>query len=245
LQKFLAKIKQRFQTAKYFSKKIMTQIGKNIKKIRNVKGLSQQSFAELFDLTRGNISSYEESRAEPKIEVMIKIANFFGIPLADLIEKDLSVNELLHYNTRLVVETEKLKITRHPANIHYVSAPYINDYIQRHNDAGFLQQLPVLTVPCSSRSELIAIEIQDPNDLPIGYELRPGDILILEQVTKENIHRITDKLGMMIDVESLKFGIYQTAGDACILTLNDWIKYPFDIHSETKYWLHLATYKQA
>ena len=68
----------------------MTQIGKNIKKIRNVKRLSQQSFADIFDLTRGNISSYEESRAEPKIEVIMKIANFFGIPLADFIEKDLS-----------------------------------------------------------------------------------------------------------------------------------------------------------
>ena len=67
----------------------MTQIGKNIKKIRSVNGLSQQSFADLFSLTRGNISSYEESRAEPKIEVMIKIANYFGIPLSDLIEQDL------------------------------------------------------------------------------------------------------------------------------------------------------------
>jgi len=223
----------------------MTKIGKNIKKIRNVKGLSQQSFSELFDLKRGNISSYEESRAEPKIEVMIRIANFFGIPLSDLIEKDLSVNELLHYNSRLVVETEKLKIARYPVNIHYVSAPYINDYVQRYHDTGFLQQLPVITVPCSTKSALIAIEMQDPNDLPAGYALRPGDILIFEQVTKENIHRIAEKLGMMVDDESLKFGIYQVDGDNCVLTLNDWIKYPFDIQSETKYWLHSATYKQA
>jgi len=223
----------------------MTQIGKNIKKIRSVKGLSQQSFAELFDLSRGNISSYEESRAEPKIEIMIRIANFFGIPLPDLIEKDLSVNELLHYNTRLVVETEKLKSTRQLTNIRYVSAPYINDYQQRHNDTAFLQQLPALTIPCTARSALIAIEIQDANELPANYELRPGDILIFEQVTKENIHRIPDKLGMMVDTGSLKFGIYQTEGDNSVLSLNDWIKYPFDIHSNTTYWLHLATCKQA
>ena len=223
----------------------MTHIGKNIKKIRNVKGLSQQSFAELFDLTRGNISSYEESRAEPKIEVMIRIAKYFGIPLSDLVEKDLSVNELLHYNTRLVVETEKLKTTRHLTNIRYVSATYNNDYIHRHNDADFLLQLPVLAIPYAAKSELIAIEIQDPNELPAGFELRPGDVLIFEQVSKENIHRIIDKLGMMVDTESLRFGVYQTDGDNSVLTLNDWIKYPFDIHSEKKYWLHLAAYKQA
>jgi transcriptional regulator with XRE-family HTH domain len=222
----------------------MTQIGKNIKKIRNVKGLSQQSFAELFDLTRGNISSYEESRAEPKIEVMIRIANFFGIPLADMIEKDLSVNELLHYNTRLVVETEKLKTTRQLASIPYLSTPYIYDYIQRHHETGFLQQLPTLTVPCSSKSALLAIELQDPNELPAGFALRTGDILVFEQVTKENIHRITGKLGMTVDTENLRFGVYQTEGDHCFLSLNEWIKYPFDIRSETKYWLQIATYLQ-
>ena len=222
----------------------MTQIGKNLKKIRNVKGLSQQAFAVLFDLTRGNISSYEESRAEPKIEVTMKIANFFSIPLADLIEKDLSVNELLHYNTRFVIETEKLKASPRLATIPFVSASYIGDYIQRHDDDAFLQQLPSLTVPCNVKSDIIAIEIQEPNTLPAGFDFRAGDILIFEQVTKENIHRLTGKLGMMVDAEGLKFGIYQSDGDNYHLSLNDWIKYPFDILSHTKYRLLQAVYKQ-
>jgi transcriptional regulator with XRE-family HTH domain len=222
----------------------MAQIGKNIKKIRNVKGLSQQSFAELFDLTRGNISSYEELRAVPKIEVMIRIANYFGIPLADLVEKDLSVNELLHYNTRLVIETEKLKTARQTTPIPYVSTSYINDYLHRHKESDFVQQLPTLSVPCASKSELIAIELQDPNDLPAGFALRPGDVLIFERVTKENIHRIPDKLGMMVHSDSLKFGIYQTEGDRSLLSLNEWINYPFDIHSDTQYHLLQASYRQ-
>ncbi|MDR2914333.1 MAG: helix-turn-helix domain-containing protein [Tannerella sp.] len=222
----------------------MTQIGKNIKKIRNVKGLSQQAFADLFGLTRGNISSYEESRAEPKIEVMIKIANFFSIPLDAFIEKDLSVNELLHYNTRFVVETEKLKTTRQLASIPYVSAPYINDYKQKYNDTGFMQNLPALKAPSSSKSELIAIEVLDPNDLPAGFEFRNGDTLIFEQVTKENIHCITDKLGMMVDSENIRFGVYKTEDRKMILSLNDWVKYPFEIDSDIKYWLLQASFKQ-
>ena len=52
----------------------MSKVGKNIKKIRNVKALSQQAFADLFQLTRGNISSYEEFRAEPNIEIIVIIA---------------------------------------------------------------------------------------------------------------------------------------------------------------------------
>jgi hypothetical protein len=37
---------------------------------------------------------------------------YFGIPLADFIEKDLLVNELLYYDTELVLETEKLKLNQ-------------------------------------------------------------------------------------------------------------------------------------
>ena len=75
----------------------MTQIGTNIKKLRSVKGLSQQAFGELFNLTRGNISSYEEFRAEPKISVILQIAKYFSIPVAHLLEKKLTVNEILNF----------------------------------------------------------------------------------------------------------------------------------------------------
>ena len=53
----------------------MTHIGKNIRKIRSVKKLSQQAFADQFGLSRANIGSYEEGRAEPKIAIIMEIAN--------------------------------------------------------------------------------------------------------------------------------------------------------------------------
>ena len=76
----------------------MTNIGNNIKKLRKVRGLSQQAFADLFNLSRGNISSYEELRAEPKIETVMIIANYFGIPLQSLIQENLSVNQILNFS---------------------------------------------------------------------------------------------------------------------------------------------------
>lgn len=221
----------------------MTLIGKNIKKIRNIKGLSQQSFAELFSLTRGNISSYEEFRAEPKIEAMVRIANYFGIPVSDFIQKELSINELLHYNTNLVIETEKLKNPQQLVKIPYISAHDTNDYILRHTDAAFIQQLPMLIIPSNSKFELIALELDAPDNLPSGFEFRNGDILIFEQVVKENSHRITSKLGIMIDNESIKYGVYKTANDKIILSLNDWVQYPFNIESDIKYWSLRASLK--
>lgn len=222
----------------------MTHIGKNIKKIRNVKGLSQQAFADLFSLTRGNISSYEESRADPKIEVIIKIANSFGIPLTDLIEKDLSVNELLHYNTNLVIETERLKISQQLIKVPFVSISYKDDYSRQFNNKDFIQGLPYLILPGHSRSNLIALELNESEHLPAGFDFRNGDILVFEEVTKENIHRIPNKLGMLVDHEGIKTGIYQSEDSKIYLSLNDWIKYPFDIESGVQYGLLRASYKQ-
>lgn len=223
----------------------MTKIGKNIKKIRNTKGLSQQAFADLFHLTRGNISSYEEFRAEPRIDVLMKIANYFSIPLEDLLEKELSVNELLHYNTALVVETEKLKVMHQLTQIPYVPVIYINDYILQYADSTFLAELPQIVVPSNSKFELIAIEIENQEHLPNGFDYKNGDILIYEGVVKENIHRIIGKLGMMAGPEGLKWGIYKGEGDAILLALSNWVEYEFDINKAgTQYWMLKAAYTQ-
>lgn len=223
----------------------MSHVGKNIKKIRNVRGLSQQAFADLFHLTRGNISSYEELRAEPKIEVIIKIANFFGIPLSDFIEKDLSVNKLLHYNTELVLETEKLKITQQLTEVPYIPILYINDYINQYKDEDFLKRLPHITVPSNSKLRLLAFELDNPESLPAGFNYHNGDILVFEEITKENVHRIIHKLGLMIGNEGIKTGVYSEKENKISLSLNEWVEYPFDIESDAQYWVLRASYTQA
>lgn len=223
----------------------MTKIGKNIKKIRNIKGLSQQAFADLFQLTRGNISSYEEFRAEPKIDVLVKIANYFSIPLTNLIEKELSVNELLHYNTALVIETEKLKMGQQLTQIPYVPTLYIGDYIDHFSNKEFLSKLPQITVPSNSRLKLIAIEVENQEELPSGFIYKNNDVLIYEEVVKENIHRIIGKLGMMVNSEGLRWGIYKEKDNTITLALNNWVEYPFDIDTtDTQYWTLKASYTQ-
>lgn len=222
----------------------MNQIGKNIKKIRNVKGLSQQAFADLFHLTRGNISSYEEFRAEPKLDVLIRIAKYFGIPLSDFIEKDLSVNELLHYNTEFVLETEKLKIAQQLTRVPYIPILYMDDYILNYQNENFIMNLPSLVLPGGSKSKLIAMEAGSQETLPSGYTFNNGDTLIYELIVKENAHRIHGRLGMMVNNEGIKSGIYEAKEDAMILSLNEWVSYPFEIDSDTQYWVLRATYTQ-
>ncbi|MGU3374616.1 helix-turn-helix domain-containing protein [Chryseobacterium sp. M5A1_1a] len=72
----------------------MSFFGTNIKKIRQVKGLSQKAFADLLGLNRGVISSYEEGRAEPKIETILKVASHFSLDLDKLLSETLQSDQL-------------------------------------------------------------------------------------------------------------------------------------------------------
>nr|WP_315035734.1 helix-turn-helix transcriptional regulator [uncultured Chryseobacterium sp.] len=74
----------------------MSFFGTNIKRIRQAKGLSQKAFGDLLGLNRGVISSYEEERAEPKIETIVKVAQHFSLNIEKLLTEGLQVNQLIN-----------------------------------------------------------------------------------------------------------------------------------------------------
>ncbi len=86
-------------------------LAKNIKKLRLFKSMNQTEFAELFDINRSNIGSYEESRAEPKLEVLIKIADVFKLTLDQLVRKELTVNEIAGFKLPKEEKTELKKLS--------------------------------------------------------------------------------------------------------------------------------------
>ena len=63
----------------------------NLKYLRKQKygGQSQENLAACLDLTRAAIMAYESGRAEPRLEVLNKIANYFEISLEKLINSNL------------------------------------------------------------------------------------------------------------------------------------------------------------
>jgi DNA-binding XRE family transcriptional regulator len=95
-------------------------LSKNIRKLRAFKSLNQTQFAEIFDIKRSSIGAYEEGRAEPKLETIIKIAKHFNLQIDDLIIKELTVNQIANFdktydkmynkqdNTPLLKEIDKL-----------------------------------------------------------------------------------------------------------------------------------------
>lgn len=66
----------------------MSIFGKNIKKLRSLHNLSQQDFGNLFAISRGSVGSYEEGRADPKIDTLVRISKYFKISIDDLLTKE-------------------------------------------------------------------------------------------------------------------------------------------------------------
>lgn len=74
----------------------MSIISSNIKFLRNKKGISQTALADAVELKRGNIASYEKELAQPSIENLMKLAEYFKIDLNEFIKIDLSDDETNH-----------------------------------------------------------------------------------------------------------------------------------------------------
>lgn len=86
----------------------MSYFSTNLKKIRQIHNLSQSAFAELLNLNRGVISSYEEQRAQPKIETVLRIAEHFNLSSDELLSAPLTVNRLTKFELENSKEPLKL-----------------------------------------------------------------------------------------------------------------------------------------
>ncbi|AEE18434.1 DNA-binding XRE family transcriptional regulator [Dokdonia sp. Hel_I_63] len=162
----------------------MSFFGKNIRKIRTVKTLSQQSFAELFDLKRGTLGAYEEGRSEPKIDTIIKIANYFSIPIDDLLTKELTVNSLLKFKANLTTDHDI--ITKQAfASIPCITSKNAKEYLLYNDKEAFVSDMQVLQLPINPEKEFRAFTVDNLEMSSNDKGLFPKDIVIGEMIPKD------------------------------------------------------------
>ena len=68
-------------------------ISKNLKYLRQKKGLTQLELRTILGYTRSTWSNYENGITNPSIDDLITISNFLGVTLDDLIMNDLHARE--------------------------------------------------------------------------------------------------------------------------------------------------------
>jgi transcriptional regulator with XRE-family HTH domain len=168
----------------------MSNFGRNIKKIRTFKRLTQSGFAEIYNLTRASIGAYEEGRAEPKIDTIIEIANHFSISMDKLISNELTINDITHFDlSNEVTAINRLK-NKPAIDIPFVPKNRINDYIENLFNSEYIKSLPVIALPVLHKDIHRAFENPGPEMEQTIGGLHIDDILICKFISKE----IWDKL---------------------------------------------------
>ena len=76
----------------------MLSLNENIKKLRIARGLNQVEFAKMLCVTKQCVSNWENDNVVPSIDMLCKIADFFGV----------STDYLLGRSERRVVEVSNL-----------------------------------------------------------------------------------------------------------------------------------------
>jgi transcriptional regulator with XRE-family HTH domain len=164
----------------------MSFFGKNIKKIRVIKGLSQQAFAEIFSLKRATLGAYEEGRSEPKIDTIIRVANYFSISIDDFLTKEITVNQLLRFNGGITTDINQIVKTS------FKEIPFVNSlnsklFVNNFKRSQSYNSLPTIRVPVEENLDFLAFMVKDLFMVSDGEGLFPKDIVIGERRGAETL----------------------------------------------------------
>ncbi len=133
-------------------------IGKNLKALRKFKKLSQDQFATNLGLTRSSYSGYENGVAEPNLQTLVKISEFYKISLDKLVKENFESYteekwDNLFKDVQADLEGKKLRILATTVNqddvenIQLVNVKASAGYTSGYSDPGFISVLPTFQLP--------------------------------------------------------------------------------------------------
>lgn len=64
-------------------------LAQNIKYLREQKGITQNEMANVFGISQSATGNWETGERKPNIEMIVRLADYFGVTLDDLVLKDL------------------------------------------------------------------------------------------------------------------------------------------------------------
>jgi transcriptional regulator with XRE-family HTH domain len=159
----------------------MTKLNENIRVLRKRLALTQDQFAQQLGTKRSLIGAYEEGRAEPKLELLQKMAEVFSISVDELIGKDFTTESASSAPVNYKRGKEVLVVTvdnTQKDNIEFVPQKAAAGYLNGYADTEYVKELPHFSLPILKQGTYRAFEISGDSMLP----LLPGTIVIGEYV---------------------------------------------------------------
>lgn len=158
----------------------MVKLNENIRVLRKRLSLTQDQFAQQLGIKRSLIGAYEEGRAEPKLELLQKMAEVFAISVDDLIGKEFTSESVIP-DKRLSRGKDVVVVTVDATerdNIEFVPLKAAAGYLNGYADVEYVKELPHFNLPILKQGTYRAFEISGDSMLP----LLPGTIVIGELV---------------------------------------------------------------
>ena len=147
----------------------MKSIQKNIRHLRSLKGLTQEVLAEELNVTRSRISSYEEGRSAPTIEMLIMLSEYFKIPVDILIKNDLTKAKDTSFievgNKRVLFPISVDENNEDLIEIVPVKASA--GYLAGYDDPEYIEQLDKIKLPFLPSGKHRAFPIKGDSMLPM------------------------------------------------------------------------------
>ncbi len=197
----------------------MSFVGKNIKKIRAIKKLSQADFAKIFALARPSIGAYEEGRAEPKIDTIIQIAKKYRLSIDLLLTKELTINELFNFD--IFKEDLKDHDRKPERRSSYDGIPFVSirnsvEYLVKFKNQDFLNGLPLRWINEKIPGLLRSFELSGTEMEYNQNGLHHGDILVARKVTPERAKLLKGKIYIIVGPEVIQVRRLRGSGKSWI-----------------------------
>lgn len=163
-------------------------VNDNIKFLRKKFGYTQETFAEAIGIKRSLVGAYEEGRADPRLNNLLRMSEVFNVSVDTLISKnvsDLSEDELHQVDES---SARVLAITvdhEDNENIELIPQKASAGYLNGYADPTYIENMPKFRLPMlPTNATYRAFEISGDSMLP----LQPGTVIIGEYL--ENISQI-------------------------------------------------------
>ena len=157
-------------------------VNENIKYLRKKEGYTQETFADAIGIKRSLVGAYEEGRADPRLNNLLKMSEVFGVSVDTIISKNVATLSEEELYAKDGDNLKVLSITVDAEENEFIdlipqkaSAGYLNGYA----DPEFIGSLPKFRLPMlPGNATYRAFEISGDSMLP----LLPGTVIIGEFV---------------------------------------------------------------
>lgn len=188
----------------------MSNISSNLKYLRKKNGHTQQQFADIMGIKRSLIGAYEEDRAEPKYDLLKKIAEYFDLTIDEFINEQITES----WKPKLKGQGSNLRIlsisvdSSDNENIELVPVKASAGYLNGFSDPEYIKDLPKfqLPLPFLKQGTFRAFEIKGDSMLPI----QSGSLIIGEYLENWNDVKTGDTYVIISKDEGV---VYKRAGN--------------------------------